>query len=72
MMAKIFYLPKREKTSEELKVLHLQSYLRSNIIKLTELRGKLVKLQEDVQRLMKPKLQLVQNANDNDSNDKKS
>lgn len=70
-MAKILYLPKRVRTDEELKVLHLQSYLRSNILKLADLRCKLVKLQEDVRRLTEPRLQLVQNADSNKPTNKK-
>lgn len=68
-MGNVFEFPKKSDDKTTAQVTYLQSYLKSNIIKLTEIRAKLVKLQDDIKRLQRGQLKLVPNGHSSGKKD---
>lgn len=60
-MGKVLYFPKLDRNEDQAKILRLQSYIRSNIIQLTELRHKLLKLEKGIKGLKRINLRIVEN-----------
>lgn len=63
-MGNVLDFPKKIDQNREAQVIRLQSYIKSNIVLLTDLRSKLIELQRDIKRLQRGQLKLVYDAND--------